>query len=86
MPNFPSLRSGAPPSGTVTTSAATAVYQPPRDGFPFIAAVFSPNGTIAAFRPFPTRAGAEGFLQAFMQEGAGEYGLYEPTWLRGSGD
>jgi len=30
---------------------------------------------ILAWHGFPTRAGAEAFLQAFMQEGAGECGL-----------
>jgi hypothetical protein len=63
-----------PPIGTVT-SAATAIYSPPRDGFPFSAVVFSPSGMVEAFRPFPTRGGAAAFLQAFLQEGAGEYGF-----------
>ena len=56
-------------------SASTAIYNPPSDGFPFMAAVFSPDGAIQAFRAFPLRRDAEAFLQAFMQEGAGEYGL-----------
>ena len=64
----------APPITTVT-STSTAIYNPPSDGFPFMAAVFSPDGAIQAFRPFLSRREAEGFLQAFMQEGAGEYGL-----------
>ena len=54
---------------------STAIYNPPSDGFPFMAAVFSPDGAIQAFRAFPSRRDAEGFLQAFMQESAGEYGL-----------
>jgi hypothetical protein len=40
-----------------------------------MAAVFSPDGAIQALRPFLSRREAEGFLQAFMQESAGEYGL-----------
>ena len=55
----------------------TAIYHPPRDGFPFVAAVFNPDGKLEAFRPFPSRRDAEAFLQAFMQEGAGEHGLNE---------
>ena len=74
MQDFPSLRPTAPPISTVT-SAATAIYDPPRDGFPYLAIVFSPSGKIEAARPFPTRREADVFLQAFMQEGAGEYGL-----------
>jgi hypothetical protein len=37
--------------------------------------VFSPDRAIQAFRAFPLRRDAEAFLQAFMQEEAGEYGL-----------
>jgi hypothetical protein len=37
--------------------------------------MFSPSGMVEAFRPFPTRGGAAAFLQAFLQEGAGEYGF-----------
>jgi hypothetical protein len=57
------------------TCASTAVYSPPSDGFPFVAAVFHPDGAIQAFRAFSNRLDAEGFLQAFMQEGACAYGL-----------
>ena len=74
MHNHPTLERTAPPIATVT-SASTAIYDPPCDGFPFIAAVFSPDGAIQAVRAFPSRRDAEGFLQAFMQESAGEYGL-----------
>jgi hypothetical protein len=42
---------------------------------PFVATVFDPNGRIVASHGFPTQADAEAFLQAFAQEGAGEYGL-----------
>jgi hypothetical protein len=72
--NDSTLRRSPPPIATVTF-ASTAIYNPPSDGFPFMAAVFNPNGTIQAFRAFPSRRDAEAFLQAFMQEGAGEYGL-----------
>jgi hypothetical protein len=79
----PTLRRHPPPIATVT-STKTAIYNPPEDGFPFMAAVFSPNGAILAFRAFPSRRGAESFLQAFMQENAGEhelgaFHLTEPT-------
>ena len=63
MHNDPTLGRAVLPTATVT-SAATAIYNPPSDGFPFVAVVFSPS-----------RRDAEGFLQAFMQESAGEYGL-----------
>lgn len=72
----PTLLRRAPPIATVTSSA-TVIYSPPRDGFPFVAAVFNPNGEVQALHAFSSRREAEGFLQAFMQEGAGEYGLNE---------
>ena len=74
MHNDPTLVRAAPPIATVT-SASTAIYSPPSEGFPFVATVFSPDGAIQAFRAFPSRRDAQAFLQAFMQEGAGEYGL-----------
>ncbi len=69
MHNDPTLERAAPPIATVT-SASTAIYNPPSNGFPFVAVVFSPDGAIQAFRAFPSRRDAEGFLRAFMQEGA----------------
>jgi hypothetical protein len=74
MHDNPALARIAPPIAP-GMSGATAIYNPPADGFPFMAAVFSPDGAIQAFRPFLSRREAEGFLQAFMQESAGEYGL-----------
>jgi hypothetical protein len=70
------------------TTASTAIYNPPDDRFPFVAAVLNPTGKLEAFRPFASRRDAETFLQAFMQEGAGEYGLNEhgqreTTWMGG---
>jgi hypothetical protein len=56
-------------------SETHTIYEPANPGAPFIAAIFDPNGRIVASHGFPTRAGAEAFLQAFMQEGAGEHGL-----------
>jgi hypothetical protein len=44
--------------------------------------VFDPEGVIHAVRPFSSEAAAQGFLQAFMQEKAGEYGL-APASLSG---
>ena len=64
----------APPSAPAR-SISTAIYNPPDEGLPFMAAVFNPDGAVQAFRAFPSRRAAEGFLQAFMQESAGEYGL-----------
>ena len=75
MHNDPTLGRPAPPPIATVRSVSTAIYSPPNDGLPFVAAVFSPDGAIQAFRAFPSRQAAEGFLQAFMQEGAGEYGL-----------
>jgi hypothetical protein len=57
-------------------SEANRIYEPARPGAPFIAAIYDPEGRMVASRGFPTRAGAEAFLQAFMQEKAGEYGLH----------
>ena len=51
------------------------IYEPARPDAPFIAAIYDPDGRVVASQGFSTRAGAEAFLQAFMQEGAGEYGL-----------
>jgi hypothetical protein len=87
MHNDATMRQRPPPIATVT-STTTTIYDPPSDGFPFVAAIFSPDGTIQAFRAFPMRRDAEAFLQAFMQEGAGEYGLNEhgqrgSTWMGG---
>jgi hypothetical protein len=55
-------------------SKTRKIYEPTRSGAPFVAAIFNPQGRIVASHAFPTRAGAERFLQAFMQEGAGEHG------------
>ena len=74
MHNDPTLRRRPPPIAAVT-AIKTAIYNPPSDGFPFMAAVFSPDGTVLAFRAFDSRRGAEAFVQAFMQENAGEHGL-----------
>jgi hypothetical protein len=53
------------------------------DGAPeHIAAVLSPDGQVKASRSFQTHAAAEAFLQAFMQENAGEYGLADGTGPR----
>ena len=73
MHNDPTLPRHPPPIATVT-STKTAIYNPPEDGLPFMAAVFSPNGTVQAFRAFPSRREAEIFVQAFMQENGGEHG------------
>jgi hypothetical protein len=85
--NDPTQLHRPPPMQTVT-SGTTVIYSPPTDGFPFVAAVFNPTGKLEAFRPFASRRDAEAFLQAFMQEGAGEYGLNEhgqreTTWMGG---
>jgi hypothetical protein len=82
MHNDPTLPRHPPPIATVTSK--TAIYNPPVDGLPFMAAVFSPNGTVQAFRAFPSRREAETFVQAFTQENGGEhelgaFHLEEPT-------
>ena len=83
MHNNSTLPRHPPPIATVT-STKTAIYNPPEDGLPFMAAVFSPNGSVQAFRAFPSRREAETFVQAFMQENSGEhelsaFHLEEPT-------
>ena len=74
MHNDPTLPRHPAPIATMT-STKTAIYNPPEDGFPFVAAVFGPSGTIQAFRAFPSRREAETFVQAYMQDNAGEHGL-----------
>ena len=64
-------------------TSASKIYDPAQAGFPFIAAIFNPDGRIVASRGFPSRAGAETFIQAFMQENAGEHEL---TMARNSPD
>ena len=59
----------------MTHSPPTIIYEPSEAGGPYVAAAFSPDGQVLASRPLSTQAGAEAFLQAFMQEKAGEYGL-----------
>ena len=59
----------------MTHSPPTIIYEPSEAGGPYVAAAFSPDGQVLARRPFSTQAGAEAFLQAFMQEKSGEYGL-----------
>jgi hypothetical protein len=54
----------------------TAIYNPPEDGFPFVAAVFSQDDAILAFRAFPSRREAETFVQAFVQENAGDLAAF----------
>ena len=78
MHNDPTMQRHPPPIATVT-STKTAIYDPPSDGFPFMAAVFSPNGSVQAFRAFPSRREAEFFVQAFMQENGGDR---SPTGFR----
>jgi hypothetical protein len=53
----------------------SSISEPASDGAPFIVAIYDPNGRIVASQEFRTRAGAEAFLQAFMQENAGEFEL-----------
>jgi hypothetical protein len=75
------IPTGHPPPIATVRSTKTAIYNPPEDGLPFVAAIFGPSGTIQAFRAFPARREAETFVQAFMQDNAGEHGfsLEEPT-------
>jgi hypothetical protein len=65
---------------------ASCIYEPARDGAPFIVAIFDPQGRILASQGFPTRAGANAFLQAFMQEDAGAFELpTHPARMSGKG-
>jgi hypothetical protein len=59
----------------MTHAPSTMIYEPSETGAAYVAAAFSPDGKIQARRSFDTREAAEAFLQAFMQEKAGEYGL-----------
>jgi hypothetical protein len=56
----------------------SSILDPACDGDPYVVAIYDPNGRIVASQGFPTRSGAEAFLQAFMQENAGEFGLPTP--------
>jgi hypothetical protein len=51
------------------------IYEPSEAGSAYVAAAFSPDGKVQTSRSFPTRDAAVAFLQAFLQENAGEYGL-----------
>ena len=55
--------------------STSTIYEPTGAGELFIAAIFDPDGQIIASHGFPTRGQASAFVQAFMQEGAGEYAL-----------
>ena len=57
------------------TQTSSAVYTPPSPGLPYVAVVQSPEARVIAARAFATREAAEAFIQAFMQENAGEHGL-----------
>jgi hypothetical protein len=59
----------------MTQRPSTVIYEPSETGAGYVAAAFSPDGKLQARRSCETRAAAEAFLQAFMQENAGEYGL-----------
>jgi hypothetical protein len=62
----------------------TAAYRPPSQGLPFLAVVLDPERVVRVVRQFATEAEAHGFLQAFMQEKAGEYGFPpDNTWMGG---
>jgi len=57
------------------SQSPSAVYSPPSAGFPYLAVIFNPDGGVVATRAFSSYDAARGFLQAFMQENAGEHGL-----------
>ncbi len=57
------------------TQTTSAVYNPPRPGLSYVAVIISPEARVIAARAFTTREAAEAFIQAFMQENAGEHGL-----------
>jgi len=57
------------------SQTSAAVYGPPSAGFPYLAVIFNPDGDMVATRAFSSPDAARAFLQAFMQENAGEHGL-----------
>ncbi len=57
------------------TQTSSAVYNPPSPNLPYVAVILSPERHVIAARAFTTREAAEAFIQAFMQENAGEHGL-----------
>ena len=74
----------------MTHQPSTMIYEPSETGAGYVAVACNPDGELQALRSFGTRAAAEAFLQAFMQEKAGEFGLVntagavagDPTQLR----
>ncbi len=57
------------------TQTSSAVYNPPSPNLPYVAVILSPEAQVIAARAFRAREAAEAFIQAFMQENAGEHGL-----------
>ena len=57
------------------TQPSSAVYNPPSPNLPYVAVILSPEAQVIAARAFTAREAAEAFIQAFMQENAGEHGL-----------
>ena len=51
------------------------IYEPARDNAPFIVAIYDATGCIVASQGFRSHPQAEAFLQAFIQENAGEFEL-----------
>jgi hypothetical protein len=56
------------PHTAMPRSAKTAIYPPPRSGFPYVAVIFSRDGAaVQARHPSASKEEAEAFLQAFTQ-------------------
>jgi hypothetical protein len=51
----------------MSQSAKTMIYPSPRFGFPYVAVIFSRDGTVQARHPCASKEDAEAFLQAFTQ-------------------
>jgi hypothetical protein len=55
------------PHTKVPRCAKTAIYPPPRPGFPYVAVIFSRDGGVQARHPCASKEDVEAFLQAFTR-------------------
>ncbi len=53
---------------------ASAVYNPPVEGYPYLAVVFGPDGEVLAARAWPTKGEAEEFVVEMMALFAAHHG------------
>ena len=64
---LPSIPIRVAPHTAMSRSAQTAIYPPTRFGFPYVAVIFSRDGTVQARHPCESKEDAEAFLQALTQ-------------------